>query len=100
MKQVKYILAAVLCLLTTGAFAQTSRITGNVSDDMGPLMMVNVVELNKDNRIVEAATTDFDGNFVMAENAERDPVIKQKFYERFGDTYFYFYFFIRDVKSY
>ena len=36
----------------------------------------------------------------ITENAERDPVIKQKFYERFGDTYFYFYFFIRDVKSY
>lgn len=36
----------------------------------------------------------------ISENAERDPVIKQKFYERFGDTYFYFYFFIRDVKSY
>ena len=36
----------------------------------------------------------------ITENAERDPVIKQKFYERFGNTYFYFYFFIRDVKSY
>ena len=36
----------------------------------------------------------------ITENAERDPVIKQKFFERFGDTYFYFYFFIRDVKSY
>ncbi|MBR4338550.1 MAG: SusC/RagA family TonB-linked outer membrane protein [Bacteroidaceae bacterium] len=72
MKQVKYILAAVLCLLTTGAFAQTSRISGNVSDDMGPLMMVNVVELNKDNRIVEAATTDFDGNFVMVVRDTKD----------------------------
>lgn len=36
----------------------------------------------------------------IGENAERDPVIKQKFFERFGDTYYYFYFFIRDVKSY
>ena len=36
----------------------------------------------------------------IGDDAERDPVIKQKFYERFGDTYFYFYFFIRDVKSY
>ena len=32
---------------------------------MGPLMMVNVVEIDKDNRIVEHATTDFDGNFTM-----------------------------------
>lgn len=36
----------------------------------------------------------------IGDNAERDPVTKQKFYERFGDTYYYFYFFIRDVKSY
>ena len=34
------------------------------------------------------------------ENIERDPKVKQLFYERFGDTFWYFYFFIRDVKSY
>ena len=39
-------------------------------------------------------------NNAMGENAERDPEIRQKFYERFGETYYYFYFFIRDVKSY
>ncbi|MBR4433094.1 MAG: TonB-dependent receptor plug domain-containing protein, partial [Bacteroidaceae bacterium] len=72
MKQVKYILAAVFCLLTTGAFAQTSRITGNVSDDMGPLMMVNVVEIDQNNRIVEGAVTDFDGNFVMLVRNTKD----------------------------
>ena len=36
----------------------------------------------------------------VGENAEKDPKVKQLFFERFGDTYFYFYFFIRDVKSY
>ena len=35
-----------------------------------------------------------------AENVERDPKAKKLFYERFGDTFWYFYFFIRDVKSY
>lgn len=34
------------------------------------------------------------------ENVERDPEAKKLFYERFGDTFWYFYFFIRDVKSY
>ena len=33
-------------------------------------------------------------------DVERDPEAKKLFYERFGDTFFYFYFFIRDVKSY
>ena len=30
------------------------------------------------------------------ENVERDPKAKKLFYERFGDTFWYFYFFIRD----
>lgn len=34
------------------------------------------------------------------ENVERDPVAKKLFYDRFGRTFWYFYFFIRDVKSY
>ena len=34
------------------------------------------------------------------QNVERDPEAKKLFYERFGDTFWYFYFFIRDVKSY
>ena len=34
------------------------------------------------------------------ENVERDPVAKKLFYDRFGNTFWYFYFFIRDVKSY
>lgn len=33
-------------------------------------------------------------------DVERDPEAKKLFYERFGDTFYYFYFFIRDVKSY
>lgn len=33
-------------------------------------------------------------------NAERDPEVKKLFYERFGNTFWYFYFFVRDVKTY
>ena len=33
-------------------------------------------------------------------DVERDPEAKKLFYERYGDTFWYFYFFIRDVKSY
>ena len=34
------------------------------------------------------------------QGVEDDPEAKKKFFERFGDTFWYFYFFIRDVKSY
>ena len=34
------------------------------------------------------------------ENVENDPEAKKRFFERYGDTFWYFYFFIRDVKSY
>ena len=33
-------------------------------------------------------------------DVERNPEAKKLFYERYGDTFWYFYFFIRDVKSY
>jgi TonB-dependent SusC/RagA subfamily outer membrane receptor len=41
------------------------RISGQVSDEMGPLMMVNVVEVDKEGRFINHTTTDFDGNFTM-----------------------------------
>ena len=34
------------------------------------------------------------------ENVERDPEAKKLFYDRYGNTFWYFYFFIIDVKSY
>ncbi len=55
-----------LCLLTQLSWAQGIRISGTVSDDMGPVMMANVVERDANNRIVSAAQTDFNGNFSMA----------------------------------
>ena len=66
MKVYKYILLSVLCFIASVAtLSAQQRISGQISDAMGPLMMVNVVEIDKDNRIVEHATTDFDGNFTM-----------------------------------
>ena len=38
--------------------------------------------------------------YAVSENIERNPEVKKLFYDHFGDTYYYFYFFIRDVKSY
>ena len=66
MKVYKYILLSVLCFIASATtLSAQQRISGQISDAMGPLMMVNVVEIDKDNRIVEHATTDFDGNFTM-----------------------------------
>ena len=66
MRVYKYILLTMLCFVASAATLKAQqRISGQVSDAMGPLMMVNVVEIDKENRIVEHATTDFDGNFTM-----------------------------------
>ena len=40
-----------------------SIITGQVADDLGPLMLVNVVEIDRNNRIVAHGVTDVNGNF-------------------------------------
>ena len=66
MKVYKHILLAILCFVASAAtMSAQQRISGQVSDAMGPLMMVNVVEMDKDNRYVNHTTTDFDGNFTM-----------------------------------
>ena len=52
-------------LLSTFAYSQTHVISGTVSDDMGPIMMANVVEKDANNRIISASQTDMMGNFSM-----------------------------------
>ena len=52
-------------LLSTFAYSQSRIIHGTVSDDMGPIMMANVVEKDANNRIVSASQTDIMGNFSM-----------------------------------
>ena len=57
---------AVGCQLSiSSALAQKvgDIISGTVTDDFGPVMAANVVELDAANRIVANAVTDFNGNF-------------------------------------
>ncbi len=62
---------ALLCTfflsLFTNAQAQKAGdvISGSVSDAMGPVMMANVVEIDKANRIVSSTQTDVNGNFAF-----------------------------------
>ena len=51
-----------LLLFPLFSFAQTRVISGTVSDDMGPIMMANVVEKDANNRIVSASQTDIRDN--------------------------------------
>jgi len=56
---------ATLFIVTGTAFGQKAGqiIRGSVHDQEGPMMMVNVVEIDAANRIVAACVTDFNGNF-------------------------------------
>ncbi len=69
MIKIKNLLLLALCCIigSTSVFAQRSaRISGNISSDSeGPLMMVNVTERDNNDRIIEAAVTDMEGNFSM-----------------------------------
>ena len=50
----KSLLFLFFLLFTTYTYAQNRVISGTVSDDMGPIMMANVVEKDTKNRIVSA----------------------------------------------
>ena len=52
-------------LVNVPAMAQQAGdiISGTVTDDFGPVMMANVVEIDAANRIVASAVTDMSGNF-------------------------------------
>ncbi len=59
-------LSFIICNLSfSHAVAQKAGdiISGTVSDNFGPVMMANVVELDAANRIVASAQTDMSGNF-------------------------------------
>ena len=61
----KRVVLLLFMLLSTFAYSQTHVISGTVSDDMGPIMMANVVEKDANNRIISASQTDMMGNFSM-----------------------------------
>ena len=66
MKNIRYILTLALFICASVAFAQQKRISGHVwSKNDGPVIMANVVEIDKSNRIVSATQTDMSGNFSL-----------------------------------
>ena len=65
MKLQRFILTTLLGLVCQWAAAQGVRISGTLSDNDGPIMMGNVVEVDANNRIISATQTDFNGNFSM-----------------------------------
>ena len=60
------ILTLLLLVCPLYVMAQEARISGTVSDAMGPIMMCNVVEVDANNRNISFAQTDLNGNFSMA----------------------------------
>ncbi|MBQ8157438.1 MAG: SusC/RagA family TonB-linked outer membrane protein [Prevotella sp.] len=75
MKQLKFILLTVMCMLALGANAQQiTSVHGTVSDDMGPLMGATVCEIDATGRIIESALTDLNGNFTMKVRNEKDKI--------------------------
>ena len=60
-----FLLITLLAGGCVNAFAQTAgtMIHGTVEDDIEPLMMANVVEIDEQQRIVAHAVTDINGNF-------------------------------------
>lgn len=59
-----YITIGALCSAMTIS-AQGQRISGTVSDDMGPIMGCNVIEKDANNRNITATVTDINGNFQL-----------------------------------
>ena len=65
MNYIKYLLTLALCCAFTAVMAQ-KRISGHVWSELdGPVIMANVVELDKTNRVVSATQTDASGNFSL-----------------------------------
>ena len=64
-KIIKLILLIVVTFMTTTVSAQQRRISGTVSDDFDVVPGANVVERDKNNRIVSATVTDMNGNFTL-----------------------------------
>ena len=61
----RHIILGAFATLPLAGFAQApgTMISGTVSDEIEPLMMVNVVEVDEANRIVAHGVTDINGNF-------------------------------------
>ena len=64
-KLIKLILLWVIAMMALPASARQRRISGTVSDEIDVIMGANVVEKDKNNRIVSQTVTDMNGNFTM-----------------------------------
>ena len=71
MKNRLYIMMLMLCMGISSVYAQVI-VTGTVADEIEPLMMVNVVEVDETGRFVEATTTDINGNFSIRVKNTKD----------------------------
>ena len=71
----KVIFTALLGLVSQLALAQGVRISGTLSDNEGPVMMGNVVEIDANNRIVSATQTDFNGNFSLQVKSTKNKLV-------------------------
>ena len=78
MNRIKYILLTMILSIPVAILGQAGDkiiITGHVSsDDMGDLMGVHVLELDKSNRVVSATITDYSGNFSLAIKSKNNNV--------------------------
>lgn len=57
----------ILIMVSISMSAQTKVIiSGKISDNSGPLIGANIVEIDKDGRYISGTTTDLDGNFSLS----------------------------------
>ncbi|MBM6993104.1 MAG: SusC/RagA family TonB-linked outer membrane protein [Prevotella sp.] len=70
------ILSLLLFLVSCTLSAQDNGniVTGNVEDEFGPVIGVQVCEMDKNDRIIEATTTDMNGNFSLLVKNTKDKI--------------------------
>ncbi len=68
----RMLLMACMLFVCSSAVAQITSVHGTVSDDMGPLIGATVCEVDGNNRIIESAITDLNGNFTMRVKNPKD----------------------------
>lgn len=61
----RILLLLFITSFATSLFAQKHIVRGKVSDDLGGVLGVTVVEVDANDRIVQGSITDMDGNFTM-----------------------------------
>lgn len=74
--KIRVIVLLTALLASMEASAQIASVHGTVSDDMGALLGATVCEVDKNGRIINSATTDMNGNFIMQ---IKDPKNKIRF---------------------